>query len=312
LSEALTVIDNNQALAQGGVGLGSRLFKLKPSTIEIVQSTSRQDNVQYGKFRITATNEHFDEMKWVLLLMPQEQREYYDETKKNEFKHENKLCFSLDNLQPHARAKAPVAMNCANCPKGDINWATWRKTHNPSDLPPCRKYWHLVLADRATEMVHYFNVKGTSVSPFEQDMQNLARLIAQMQSNVKAQNKVITAENAKLAEGEPKKPLLADPNIFDITFNVRVEKSKAGPFVLRCEKFVQVRPEDRAEFGNLYLDFVSRRADSAEMQIASEQEAEANTAVSEPAPAPAGVVTELPSSGPIVGQVVGKDEPITI
>jgi hypothetical protein len=311
-SEALVVLnDNPNAMALSGVGLGSRLFDVKPSTIEIVQKSTRQENVEIGKLRNTATNEHYTEMRWVLLGTPQEQRQYFEKGTQ-EFSRDKKLCFSLDNVSPHPRAKDAQAPFCATCPMGDINWEKWRKTKSPSDLPPCHKYWHLVFADRTTQMIHYFNVKGTSVMPFERDMQNLARLLAQMTANVKAQNKAIRLANSLLTD--PNAPRQADermPNIFDIVFTVRTEQQvKGGPYVLRCEKFQALRAEDRAEFGQIYLDFLNSRKNTAASEIEEEEAAtnEANAAVTGASP----TVQAGAPLGPVTGEVVGKEEPITI
>jgi len=304
MSEALTVLNNNQsALALGGLGLGggSRLFKLKPATMELVQKTTRQEGAQPGKFRITATNEHFESLRVVLLGEPSEQREYY--LKGNDFSKDSKLCFSLDNVTPHARAKDPQGMNCATCPKGDINWKKWYQTKKPEDLPPCRKYWHCVLADRATQMIYYFNVKGTSVSPFEQSMQNLARLFAAIQANVIAQNKKLKADfdNALTARKEndtmPTEPAyVAMPNIFDITFTLySYQKEKGGPFIVGCKDFAQLKPEDRASFGSLFLDFQERKqSGQVQDQMAAEAEA-AEAAVNGPATTPAPQTQEVAS-----------------
>lgn len=311
MSEALVPV-GQQALATGGLGLGnSRLFKLKPAILELVSKTTRQDNVQPGKFRNISTNEHFDEMKVVLLFEPQEQRELY-ERGTNNFSKDAKLCFSLDNVQPHERAKKPGALYCATCPFGDINWEKWRKTHKPEDLPPCRKYWHLVIADRRTQMPYYFNVKGTSVTPFEQAMQNVARLLNMMQMNAKAENRAILATNAALTPEEKaagkEKPLVPMPNLFDISFTMYpTQTEKGGPFVVAFKEFGAVKQEDRQAFGLLYMDFVnSRRSVPTQAELEAEaEEAQKNAAVTQPAPvseAPA-FVSPIPT-GAVVGEVL--------
>lgn len=314
------VVLNNQALAQGGLGLDSRLFKLKPATLELVQSTTKQEGAIPGKLRVTATNDHFDEMKVVLLVPPVEQRAKYKKGK--DFSRDAKECFSLDNVQPHAKAKNPPALYCATCPAGDINWEKWRKTKDPADLPSCSKYWHLALADRTTQMIYYFNVKGTSITFFEQGMQNVARLINSMEANVRAENKQLKAAYDKAvaetpADGKaPEAPVYKPmPNIFDVTFTISVAKSKDDVFVVQFKNFLALRPDDRAEFGALYLDFVTRKS-QGNVATAEESEAEAAaTAVSEPAassaPAPREVDAVIGKSNVIEGVIVGK-EPITI
>ena len=317
MSDALVILNNQTDLAVGGIGLDSNLFKLKPATLEIVQRTSRQEGAEPGRFRVTATNEHFDKMNLVLLMNPIMQREFYP--KGAEFGRDSKACFSLDNIQPHAKAKDPQAMLCATCPKGDINWERWRTTKNANDLPPCKAYYHLIVADRATQMPYYFNVKGRSVEPFKQGMQNVARLIAAIQASVKAENRTIAAQNIANAAvaGYVAQSLKPMPNIFDITFPVSIasQSSASGiSYVLVVGKPIQMNAEGKAEFGALYLDFAKRKAVGA-VQTAEESEAEAAAKeynevsnMVEAAPARQEVAAVV---GPITGEVVPKSD-ITI
>ena len=313
-NNALVVLNNNNALQIGGVGLGAGMFKARPMIIELVQKTSRQECVTFGQFRVTATNEHLGEsIRAVLLGVPQEQREYYVG---QEFNRDSKRCFSLDGKQPHPRAAEPQAMFCAQCPKGDKNWETWRKTKRPEDLPPCGAYYHLFIADRATQTPYYLNVKGKSVNPFRQAMETqMAGLLNKLMINVKLENKqrgYTLNPNTGLFEDTPGFVVPADavkaapmpmPNIFDISFDiVSTQPIKGGSYVMAFRNFALMKPEDKAEFGALYLDFANRRAEHAAAQEAAVAEAvtEAANAVSETA------------AGPVTGTVVGKDEPITI
>ena len=52
MSDALVVLNNNAAIQMGGVGLGSSIFKARPSFLELVHKTSRQENVTPGEFRL--------------------------------------------------------------------------------------------------------------------------------------------------------------------------------------------------------------------------------------------------------------------
>ena len=314
-SDALVVLNNKElALNSGGLGLEqfSRLLEVKPATLEIVQKTSRQENVQIGKFRDTSTNVHYDELQIVLLGMPVEQRQYYEKGT-NEFSKDKKLCFSLDNKTPHPKAKEPQALNCATCPKGDIGWAKWRTTKNPNDVPPCKKMWHLFLADRRTQMPYYFNVKGTSVQPFEFDMQKLGRLLLQLESNTKAENKVIEKENALARQSSPdapQKPLKPMPNIFDVTFTIYlIQKEKGGPFVLQCKDFKVLNEEGKKDFGQLYLDFLERKTRGlVQDQLSAEAEVEAKVVTESPAQEAQVVADPLK----VEGQIVDKNAQITI
>lgn len=291
MSEALVVLNNGpQDLAIGGVGLDSRLFKLKPATLEIVQRTSRQEGAEPGRFRDTATGTHYDTMEWVLLMNPIRQRAAYH---KGEFSKDSKFCFSYDNVSPSKWAKDPQAPFCATCQVG--SWETYRKTGDSKDIPLCKEFWHLVLADRATQMPYYFNVKGLSISPFEAGMQNVARTVAALEANVKQENKAIAARNtvAKAAAeqaGTEFKPeaFKPRPNLFDIKFPVSITSNKTAngiSYVLVVGKPMYMNEEARKEFGALYLDFANRRAQGA-VQTAEESEAAADAATFVEAQAP--------------------------
>lgn len=305
MSQALTVLNNQTDLALGGIGLDSELFKLRPSTFELVQNTTQQKEAVPGKFRNTTTNEHFDEIRAVILINPQKQRAFYEGDKMSR---DNKKCFSLDNVKPHAKAKEPQAINCAVCPKGDKNWERWRQTKSSKDLPPCKMYYHVVFAERSTQMLHYINAKGKSVTPFEQAMQNLARTLAGMNANTRARNKQIEALNAGLtdpnAERTPLEPL---PNLFDVSFTMYPIKDGTS-WVIGFKDFKALGPDSRKEFGNIYLEyFQSRQAGNVVEQVDTEEN-EAEAAVSE-APAAQEVASVI---NQVQGVIVGKEEPITI
>ena len=316
MSEAIVVSNPNTAMQISGVGMGASIFKARPQMVELVHKTSRQENVKFGEFRVIGTNEHLGtSIRVVLLAVPQEQREWFiDPTK---FTKENKGCFSLDGIQPHPRAAQPPAMFCKVCPKGDINWERWRKTKNPADLPPCGAYWHLLIADRATQTPYYLNVKGKSYMPFRQAMETqMSGLLAKVFANVKAENKrrgytLVTLQQQDggpmwqefrqtpgfvVPEGQTQQPAEPMPNIFDISFDIYSFTKDGGPFIMGFKDFRLMKPEDKAEFGQLYLDLMANKA-----QIDNAVEAEAEAAVTE---APAG---ESPK-----GEILPPQEPITI
>ena len=285
MSEALTVVNNPQdALARVAKQQSalSRLFQLKPATMELVSKSTQQEGAQPGKFRVTSTNEHFDEIRAVLLFNPVEQRELYE---KGTYSKDAKLCFSLDNFQPHVAAMDPKAMYCEVCPFGDVNWNKYREAKKRgvkglelSQLtPPCRKYWHLFIAERNTKMPYYFNVKGTSVSPFENSMQNIARIMHGMVNNINLENRQI-AEYNKTAADDQKKPLLTAPTdpgdlIWQISFTMFVQQlEKGGQYTLALKDFAVMKPEDYAEFGTIINSIKAARS---EKRLQSQQESEA-------------------------------------
>jgi hypothetical protein len=291
MSTELVVIgeQGQQAIQAGGLGLGSRLFKLQPATIEVVQKMTRQEGAIPGKLRVTATNEHYDEMQVVMMFEPVEQRAYFEG---DDFASASKLCFSLDNLRPHAKAQIPQAMACgyynekgyyvSQCTKAD--WATYRVTKAKADLPKCRNYWHLVLADRVTQLPYYLNVKGASIAGFTKAMQSVARLIALMQASGKK------------------------PNIFDVSFKLYVTQEKGAPnYILGFKEFAPLKEEDRDAFGAIFLDFAARKAQGG---VAEQEEAVAETAEVEASAteAPAGTIP----AAVLQGTALPKQEVITI
>ncbi len=288
--EAMVVAQKVNALA--------KLFQLKPKTLELVSKSTTKDGAIPGTFRVTSTNESFKEMRAVVLFEPIEQREMYSKTAG--YNKDAKTCFSLDNVQPHAKAKNPPAMYCASCPMGDINWEKYRKAKAQgitgpelaAYLPPCRKFWHLFIASRETQRPYYFNVKGGSVKPFEDAMQNMADLFQMMIQNIKAENKVISAANkalqdaAKPGEAVELKALKPMPDsigdlIWQISFTLYSWQRNGGPFMVGMKDFKVMTKEDSADFGKIIEDIrVRREAGQVQSQEASEAEEE-SAAVSE-------------------------------
>jgi hypothetical protein len=304
MSTSLTVLGQSD-IQKGGLGLGSKIFQLKPSTIELVQAMSKAEGAVPGKLRISDTGQHYDEMQVVMLFEPTQQRSYFEG---EEFSKDSKICFSLDNVEPHSKAKIAQAPFCKSCPKA--SWEKYRQTKLRSDLPKCREYWHLVLADRVTQLPYYLNVKGTSIPPFEQKMGAVAKMIGLMQAQAQAEDQQLVAANpgdTDLATAVAKDlfhPLrAAKPNIFDISFKIRsVKPSKSQVYMLDVFDIAPLKKEDRPKFGAIFLDFANRKANNL---IAAEG-AEAEAAAAETS-IPSGViidaaVIEAPTS--VAGEIV--------
>lgn len=260
MSTQLTVLGQTD-IQRGGLGLNSKIFTLTPSTIELVQKMSRAEGAIPGKLRITDTNQHFDEMQVVMLFEPVEQRAYFEG---NDYSKDSKICFSTDAVQPHDKAKVAQAPLCAKCP--NASWEKYRQTKQRADLPKCKEYWHVVLADRITQMPYYLNVRGASIQPFIKAMKVVVKMIHLMK-----------------AQGQ-------NPNVFDVSFKIYpVAQEKSTYYTLGFKDFAPLKTEDRPKFGALFLDFANRKAQGA---AATEEEAEAiaqaeaetavNTAVAEP------------------------------
>lgn len=271
----------------------SKLFQLKPKTLELVSKSTRQEGAIPGTFRVTSTNENFKELRAVILFSPIEQRQKY---RKGEYTKDSKECFSLDNVQPHPKAKTPYALYCANCPMGDINWIKYREMKAKgitgealaAYLPPCGKYWHLFIASRETQRPYYFNVRGGSVKPFEDAMQNMADLFQMILQNIKVENKAIALANASLPEGMEPKSFIPVPDSFDdiiyhISFTMYSWQKDGGQFKLGLKDFKVMSEDDRKDFEKIIEDIKKRReAGQVQSQEASEAEEE-QAAVNEPA-----------------------------
>ena len=271
----------------------SKLFQLKPKTLELVSKSTQQEGAEPGTFRITSTNEKFKELRVVILFEPLEQREKY---RKGAYSKDSKECFSLDNVQPHPKARTPYALYCANCPMGDLNWAKYREAKAKgitgealsAYLPPCRKFWHLFIATRETQRPLYFNVKGLGVSSFEDGMQNVADLFQMIYQNIKAENKVTAAANAK-APADAQVPLKTLPEtvadvIWHISFTMYAKQINGGQWFPAFKDFKVMSEEDRADFGKI-IDEVNARREAGKLQSqeASEQEEEAAALTGQPA-----------------------------
>lgn len=224
-----------------GVDFGSRLFRLKPATININQPNTQVEGAVPGRLRINETGDQFDKLFVTLLMMPQERRDYYvGEKGQLNRTRENLMCFSRDMIRPHEKARIPQAQLCKSCPKAD--WTKWRQTQSKDDIPPCDAYFYALLIDTEYQLPLQMYIRSKGKQPFEQGMQELARKF-----------KLLQVEKEK--KGEPK------PNIFDIRFTLSTQKIQTGKlfsYVPKLSEFKVISEEEKQAFGQIYLDFVNR------------------------------------------------------
>lgn len=249
-NELAVVGDNPTPLAQtGGLGIefGSKLFRLKPATLGIVQPSTTADGAIKGKLRISETGDQFDSLFVTLLVMPVEQRQYYQRIPGQDLNRspENLLCFSSNVTRdefnretsgPDAKAKVPQSLRCHNCPKA--SWDRWRQTKDKADIPSCDLYYKALLIDTEYKMPLQMYIRSSAKTPFEQGMQNLSRKFAMMK-----------------AKG-------LNPNIFDIGFKLstkKVQKGQTFSWIPQFSDFRVLDEAERAEFGEIYQQFVTRR-----------------------------------------------------
>lgn len=285
MNEALAIIGQKE-LAIGGMGMTSPLFKPKAAFLKLIQKLSHVPGATPGKLRDTSTGQEFSNMRVVLLQAPEQRRKMYK--KGAGFTRDAVECFSLDMIKPHDKAKNPQAMFCEKCPKAD--WTKYQKTRNSDDVPECLPYWHLYLVERSTQMPYLLDVTGVSVTEFRNQMQGpFARVAQMMAANIKAENKKITQENS--ADPATQKALRPMPNVFDISFEVYVVEPSEGSanqnFSLGFKNFAPVGEDARAEFGQMFIDYVNSRRSGNAQQEEEEAEATAEQVVTAPASAPA-------------------------
>jgi hypothetical protein len=242
---------NESVVKAGGIGLGSKLFKLNPGRLQLTQRMTKGETITPGRIRIVETNQHFDEITAVMLIEPEPKRTMYPVGAPFGAK---PICYSFDAETPAKTAPFPQALNCRNCKQAD--WSKWQKTKDRKDLPPCGFYYRVTLVDRLTRFVYFLNVDGKSVKPFEkQYMQQLARVWAM-------------ANQMAEAEGQPPK------NIFDFSMKVRPLSHDQGTyFTLEFKDFALIKEEDREKFGKIFTDFVGRKSNAVQDAIKADEQA---------------------------------------
>lgn len=254
MSNALTVIQPETSLQpaslfqQGGLGLdfGSKLFQLKPVTISINQPNTQGDNILKGHLRISETGEQYQEMFVALLRMPTESRDYYEgEPGQLNRSRENLMCFSRDLVRPDLKAKVPQSITCASCAKS--SWDKYRQNPIKDNIPGCDASYYALMIDTKVKMPLQMYIRSKSKKPFEAGMQNLARTFA-------------------LAKSQG-----VNPNIFDIGFKLsttQIMTGKLPSYVIKLSDFRYLGEEERAEFGEMYLQYAekSKRYEDAQLE----------------------------------------------
>lgn len=251
-----------QVADQGGRGVdfGSKLFQLKPATINIVQPNSTAEGAIKGHLRIGETGDQYKTMEVTLLRMPVEQRAWYvgEEGQMNR-KPENLMCFSRDLIQPDKSAKMPQSLRCNTCAKQD--WGPYRKEKEAgrippkSLIPPCDSYYYALFIDTVYKMPLQMYIRSKSKDPFERGCKEVARTIKRMQ-----------------AQG-------LNPNIFDVKFTMGTKLITTGSFKSYVIDIIgssvkAISDEERESFGGVYEEYVSRNTRNDEADLQAEAEAQ--------------------------------------
>lgn len=243
MSTELTVLNNNQAIQEGGLGVdfSNKLFKIKPGTLTIVQNNSTIGGALKGHLRISETGDQFSDLTAVLLTMPQEQRQYHignpGELNRTP---ENLVCFSNDLIKPNVKSRIPQAVLCSSCPRAD--WTAWREYKeanngqtNKNLIPPCDVFYLATLLDTKYQLPVRMYLRSKAKQEFEAGMNNLSRVLAM-----------------KKAEGK-------NPNIFDVQFKISVKEiinGKYKSYVPKFSDFKYITDEEREKFGAVYFQFL--------------------------------------------------------
>ena len=266
-TELVVIGKNELALGGQGINFADELFQPKCANLKINQRMTSAEGAVPGMLRIAETNQQFESMDVLLLEMPTKARSYNVGEVPSA---DTIICYSRDMRFPHKDAKVPQAMQCFGCPRAD--WTKWQETKNIKDAPPCQEYYRAVFIDTVYKMPLQMYVKGGSISTFKAGMGNLARVFAMMKS-----------------QG-------LNPNIFDVRFKLSTEKGKKGTnFVLKVSDPVAITEVERAEFGDIYLNYINRGRKTEEELCAeevAEQETELNNQLTKPNPSDKLVITD--------------------
>ena len=260
MGNELTIL-NNQGI---GVDFTNPLFKLKPSTLNIVQPNTQLD-AKKGALRINETGDQYDQMVVTLLKMPTASRRWYtgQAGQLNRIP-ENLMCYSYDLIAPDKNSKIPQAMNCASCSKNmDVhkNWEKWSQTKNSLDRPQCETEFLAYFIDTVFKFPFRMFIRSKAKDPFEIAMSNLT-------------NKLFMRKAQGLSY-----------NIFDVKFTMGTKEITTGKFksyVPTFSKFEYVTDEDRVAFGDIYQQFVASETaakETKQLAAASEATIEANSQV---------------------------------
>lgn len=259
-------------------GGGSRLFKLKPANVELQQKTSRAEGSLEGKFRNASTGEHYEELNLVIIFEPTEPRSMYEN--QNDFG-KPPLCYSMDGVTPSDKAQQPQARYCERCRHSD--WTKWKKSRNSADLPKCKTRYSAFAVDRKSKIPFRLGVRGKSTAPFREAMGQIASLA-----------ELYFSEHGKY------------PEVYDFTFtvkSVRKVDNKGVYYVMEFKDIKLIHEDDRAEFGAIYTRYIAERQERETEESAEEAAEDVSKAMTEATADP---------SGPVEGEYVESQEPVTI
>lgn len=232
------------------VNFSSKLFQLKPGTININQPTTQAEGAIKGQLRISETGENFQSMRVALLVEPIMQRQYHVGEQGQNRKPENLMCFSrnADTDRPDDKAKVPQALKCSSCPRSD--WEPWRQNKAKENIPPCDDFWYTLLIDTEYQLPLQMFIRSKNKKIFERAMKEVSRLLYKM--NVQGLN----------------------PNYYDVSFTLKAKKdpdnTKTTTYILDFSDFRIITPEERELFGDAYKKYTASRSQNKALDAETE------------------------------------------
>lgn len=233
------------------VDFSDHTIRAKTGTININQTTTTAAGALPGKLRISETGEQFDEMTLAFLMKPQEQRAYHSGKAGGlNRKPENLLCASHDMIKPDAGVREPQSSMCDTCPKGDINWKTYRETNDNSDRPPCDAFSHAIFIDTIFKIPVQMYIRSKARAPFKVGVTEVLRLFQTLRGNG------------------------FEPNWYDVTFKLSTTliKTRGLPsYLLTMSDFKVASPEQHDQFAAIFADYTLQHTQT---QASTERAAE--------------------------------------
>ncbi len=227
-------------MAAGGLGLEDTF--IRPTNIELIQRTTRRQNVRAGKLFDVLIEAELDELQVVPLAIKRGRALFPDDGGLGA----KPICRSDDGVAPSQFAQFPQADLCRNCPKG--SWDNY-DFKTGKGKPTCKEKWQMLCVLRDSGLPRKIQIGGMSIKPTK-------NLLEQIKQDILIGK----------AKGEPMR------NLFDYTFRVvpTFVEGKLGSFYVLSYKDVK-RIQNPGEFGPVFEQYVlSARAKQAEAEEAKQ------------------------------------------
>jgi hypothetical protein len=174
-TQSLTVLNNPPAGEIQTYGFSANIFKIRPAPLEIVQRMSKSTSAGalVGHFYDTKTGTNLKELTVVMAALPQDNRVLMPPGDLGG----KPLCKSRDAITPimDDDRLTPMSPKCATCDHS--SWTKWHKNgKRREDIPGCRQQVDFIFVERETLLPFRMNVHGSSLKPFREKMEGVARL----------------------------------------------------------------------------------------------------------------------------------------